>query len=216
MIPYALCLIVLPIVILSLHRHHLPSPGRYLFASLKLVAERVPSCHRLILELQRDLSRRQCFQQVHRLLAGSGQRHLEHDERRFQSWRSPTFDAKGDIIVGRVSPRHLVVVLAIGESSRRKNFSLYGYKRRETNPVLKPTEGLHLLNGVARRASTLYALPEILERTMSSSAALPGRSTHLVLRELHAIRQLRVRGRDQGDRIAAMAESATTRTSFRC
>jgi lipid A ethanolaminephosphotransferase len=66
---------------------------------------------------------------------------------------------------GRVSkPGDLVVVLAIGESSRRRSFSLYGYDRRDTNPVLRATGGLHLLNGVARRGSTLYALPEILEK----------------------------------------------------
>jgi lipid A ethanolaminephosphotransferase len=68
-------------------------------------------------------------------------------------------------IAGSVTePGDLVVVLAIGESSRRANFSLYGYERRETNPVLKTVEGLHLLNGRARRGSTLDALPEILER----------------------------------------------------
>jgi lipid A ethanolaminephosphotransferase len=61
-------------------------------------------------------------------------------------------------------PGNLVVVLAVGESSRRKNFSLYGYDRRETNPSLKQIEGLHLLDAVATRASTLYALPKILEK----------------------------------------------------
>jgi lipid A ethanolaminephosphotransferase len=33
------------------------------------------------------------------------------------------------------SPENLVVVLAIGETSRQKNFSLYGYNR-QTNPLL--------------------------------------------------------------------------------
>jgi lipid A ethanolaminephosphotransferase len=55
-------------------------------------------------------------------------------------------------------------VLAIGEASRRKSFSLYGYDRQNTNPVLQATRGLHPLNGIARRGSTLYALPEILEK----------------------------------------------------
>ena len=62
------------------------------------------------------------------------------------------------------APGDLVVVLAIGESSRSRNFSLYGYKRKDTNPVLQQVSGLHLLNGIARRGSTLYALPEILEK----------------------------------------------------
>jgi lipid A ethanolaminephosphotransferase len=77
------------------------------------------------------------------------------------------------------SPGNLVVVLAVGESSRRKNFSLYGYDRNNTNPVLAQTPGLHLLNGVATRASTLYALPKILTKndvkltTIVSKAGVP-------------------------------------------
>lgn len=68
-------------------------------------------------------------------------------------------------ISGRIlTPADLVVVLAIGETARQKSFSLYGYDRRETNPVLQGIEGLHLLNGIARRGSTLSALPEILEK----------------------------------------------------
>src|SRR4029079_17472229 len=76
-------------------------------------------------------------------------------------------------------PENLVVVLAIGESSRRKNFSLYGYTRRNTNPTLQQIEGLQLLNGVATRGSTLYALPMILEKngiklpTVTSRAGVP-------------------------------------------
>lgn len=62
------------------------------------------------------------------------------------------------------TPGNLVVVLAVGESSRRKNFSVYGYDRRNTNPVLGQVDGLHLLDAVATRASTLYALPRILEK----------------------------------------------------
>ena len=62
------------------------------------------------------------------------------------------------------TPGNLVVVLAIGEASRKKNFGVYGYERRNTTPVLQKTGGLHLLNGIASRASTLYALPKILEK----------------------------------------------------
>lgn len=60
--------------------------------------------------------------------------------------------------------RDLVVVLAIGEASRQKNFNLYGYKRKITNPVLSKYKDLHILNGIARLGSTLYALPEILDK----------------------------------------------------
>jgi lipid A ethanolaminephosphotransferase len=69
-------------------------------------------------------------------------------------------------IRGRVaSDADLVVVLAIGESSRSRNFSLYGYDRRQTTPVLGQVDGLHVLDGVARQGSTLNALPEILEKS---------------------------------------------------
>jgi lipid A ethanolaminephosphotransferase len=68
-------------------------------------------------------------------------------------------------ITGRVdSHDDLIVVLVIGESSRRKNFSLYGYDRLDTNPALRKVAGLHLLNGIAKRGTTLYALPQILEK----------------------------------------------------
>jgi lipid A ethanolaminephosphotransferase len=76
-------------------------------------------------------------------------------------------------------PRNLVVVLAVGESSRRKNFSLYGYGRVNTTPELSTVPGLQLLNAVATRASTLYALPKILEKdgikltTVTSRAGVP-------------------------------------------
>ena len=72
----------------------------------------------------------------------------------------PQTDFKGSIS----RQRDLVVVLAIGEASRQKNFSLYGYKREITNPVLSKVKDLHVLNGIARLGSTLYALPEILEK----------------------------------------------------
>ena len=66
---------------------------------------------------------------------------------------------------GTVSERNnLVVVLAIGEASRQKNFALYGYKGKNTNPILSKYNDLHILNGIARLGSTLYALPEILEK----------------------------------------------------
>lgn len=68
-------------------------------------------------------------------------------------------------ITGHVaSQEDLVVVLAVGETARQKSFNLYGYDRKNTNPILSKTEGLHALNGIARLGSTLYALPEILEK----------------------------------------------------
>lgn len=57
----------------------------------------------------------------------------------------------------------LVVVLAIGETSRQKSFSLYGYTRN-TNPRLSAMDNLHVLNGQASVGTTLYALRQILEK----------------------------------------------------
>ncbi|RLA06256.1 MAG: hypothetical protein DRQ51_09940 [Gammaproteobacteria bacterium] len=68
-------------------------------------------------------------------------------------------------ITGKVSKQdNIVVVLVIGEAARQKSMSLYGYDRKNTNPVLAKYEGLHLLNGIARLGSTIYALPEILAK----------------------------------------------------
>ncbi|HTU68607.1 MAG TPA: sulfatase-like hydrolase/transferase [Steroidobacteraceae bacterium] len=92
-------------------------------------------------------------------------------------WRR---DQKTLAVDARVeTPGDLVVVLAVGESSRRQNFSLYGYTRRDTNPELAKIPGLHKLNAVATRASTLYALPKILEKdgikltTVTAKAGVP-------------------------------------------
>jgi lipid A ethanolaminephosphotransferase len=68
-----------------------------------------------------------------------------------------------DIPARVTRPGNLVVVLAIGESSRRQNFGVYGYSRRDTTPRLRETRDVHFLNGFARRGSTIYALREILE-----------------------------------------------------
>jgi lipid A ethanolaminephosphotransferase len=44
--------------------------------------------------------------------------------------------AKNIQVEGKIkSTEDLIVVLAIGETSRQKNFSLYGYNR-QTNPLL--------------------------------------------------------------------------------
>jgi lipid A ethanolaminephosphotransferase len=73
-------------------------------------------------------------------------------------------------------PGDLLVVLAIGESSRRKNFGIYGYERQDTTPRLRETPGLHLLNANARRGSTIYALREILEKDGVKLPALVARA----------------------------------------
>ena len=70
---------------------------------------------------------------------------------------------------------NLVVVLAIGETSRQLNSSLYGYEK-ETNPLLKQQKDLHVLNGIAKYGSTIWALPQILSR---DEIKLPSITSHV-------------------------------------
>lgn len=58
--------------------------------------------------------------------------------------------------------RKSVVVLVIGESSRRQNFSLYGYKKN-TNPLLSKTEGVVHFNAVSSATYTTAGVKAILE-----------------------------------------------------
>ncbi len=166
MVPYALLLIAVPVMLLLPLEITFRSAGRYLLASLKLVVAALAvavlalySNYNAILRAG-NVSNKYIVYSLVPINVISG-----------------TLSAAGKLakpylrsrkvieIAGRVTRQDdLVVVLAVGESSRRSSFSLYGYKRRETNPVLQAMGGLHLLDGVARRGSTLYALPEILAR----------------------------------------------------
>lgn len=55
-----------------------------------------------------------------------------------------------------------VVVLVIGESARRANFSLYGYPR-PTNPLLSKIEGLHIYDAKSNATYTTAGVRAILE-----------------------------------------------------
>lgn len=166
MIPYALFLIVLPLAMIVPVEITFARGATYLRSSAKLFALALAVA---VVALYSD------FNAIHR--AGNVSNKYIVYSLVPVNVISATLSAAGKVakpylkrrksvdIAGRVAePGDLVVVLAIGESSRRANFSLYGYERRETNPVLGTVDGLHLLNGRARRGSTLDALPEILER----------------------------------------------------
>ncbi len=74
------------------------------------------------------------------------------------------FESKPVKIEGKVlSNDDLVVVLAVGEASRQKSSSLYGYER-DTSPLLSKKDDIHALNGIAKYGSTIYAIPNILSR----------------------------------------------------
>ena len=70
---------------------------------------------------------------------------------------------------------NVIVVLAIGETSRQKNFKLYGYSKN-TNPLLEKQKDLHILNGIAKYGSTIWALPQILSR---DDIKLPSIASHV-------------------------------------
>ncbi|MDD3490985.1 MAG: phosphoethanolamine--lipid A transferase EptA [Paludibacter sp.] len=55
-----------------------------------------------------------------------------------------------------------IVVLVIGESARRGNFSLYGYKRN-TNPLLSKTPNLFTFNAISDATYTTASVKSILE-----------------------------------------------------
>lgn len=167
MIPYVLFLMVLPVMFILSMNITFQASGRYLVASAKLILTAL-----LVAIASLYLN----YTGIHR--AGNiSNKYIVYSlvpinfiastisvmSESIAPYLQP--EKKEVEISGHVSsPDNLMVVLAIGESSRRKNFSLYGYNRRNTNPVLQKTSGLHLLNGIARQGSTLYALPEILEK----------------------------------------------------
>jgi lipid A ethanolaminephosphotransferase len=166
MIPYVLLLMALPtLLILAADVHFRPS-GRYLLESLGLVmvmlVVAIGGLYANYNAIHRagNVSNKYIVYSLVPINIISGSVNVASKALRPYLRR----DASSIPIQGKVTrPGDLVVVLAVGESSRKKSFSLYGYPRR-TNPELEKIGGLHLLDGVARRGSTLYALPQILEK----------------------------------------------------
>lgn len=167
MLPYVVFLMILPVLIILSADITFQPPGRYLLASLKLIS---------IALLVAIGSLYLNYNAIHR--AGNvSNKYIVYSlvpinflsssiNAAYKSIKPYLVSDEKELeIRGRVeSPDNLVVVLAVGESSRRENFSLYGYGRHDTNPVLRKIGNLHLLNGIAKRGTTLHALPEILEK----------------------------------------------------
>ena len=59
-----------------------------------------------------------------------------------------------------------ICVLIIGESARSRNFSLYGYKDRETNPLMT-ADGVTALKARTSNTNTIDAVKAILQHTQS-------------------------------------------------
>jgi lipid A ethanolaminephosphotransferase len=179
MVPYLLFLVLLPVaLLLRLDITFRPS-GRYLFASLQVMGVVLGiafAClylnYSAVFRAGNVSKKYIVYSLVPINLISSSLGVAAREAEPYLSSRRKAVDP-----AGRVStPGNLIVVLAIGESSRRKSFSLYGYSRRNTNPVLGTVQGLHLLNAVARRGSTLYALPQILEKQHVKLPAMVARA----------------------------------------
>jgi lipid A ethanolaminephosphotransferase len=165
MIPYVVFLMIVPAVMIFAIDIKFSASGRYLLASSGLavsalcVAVASLYSHYNAIHRAGNLSNKYIVYSLVPINVIAGTASAASRSLR------PYFRSEGVAISARVSsPDNLVVVLAIGEASRRKNFSLYGYDRKNTNPALQAIDGLNLLNGIARRGSTLYALREILEK----------------------------------------------------
>lgn len=167
MIPYVVFLMVLPAIVIWSTDITFKAKGRYLLASLTLVSiamfVAIAALYLNYTAIHRagNVSNKYIVYSLVPINVISGTLGVIH-----KSVKPFLQSVKKDVeISGRVaSPDNLVVVLAIGESSRRRNFSIYGYDRRNTNPALQKASGLHLLNAIAKRGTTLYALPQILEK----------------------------------------------------
>jgi len=167
MVPYVAFVVVVPTLIILSIDITFEAAGRYLLASLRLIAictliaiAVLYSNYNAIHRAGNISNKYILFSLVPVNVISSAMNVLSKSLKPYVVPHQADPEITGSI----ASPGNLVVVLAIGESSRRANFSLYGYDRRSTNPVLQEAGGLHLLNGVAKRGSTLNALPEILEK----------------------------------------------------
>jgi len=167
MIPYAFFLIVLPIILVLTVDITFRNPIRYLAASLALFVLSIvigagalysnyTTIHRAA-----NLSHKYILNSlVPANLIGSITGVMDRSITEYYNKNKKEIE-----ITGRISSQDdLVVVLAIGETSRQKNFSLYGYDRKNTNPVLSKEADLHLLNGKAKIGSTILAIRQILEK----------------------------------------------------
>jgi lipid A ethanolaminephosphotransferase len=182
MAPYVTLLVVLPVLMILRADITFAPSGRYLWGSLKLFGVALGAAVLLLFAQYQAIFRAGNVSNKYivytlvpiNIISGS----VNVATKAIKPWFRTS---QRDIVVdARVTaPDNLVVVLAVGESSRRRNFSLYGYTRRETNPELKEITDLHLLDAVATRASTLYALPKILQKgdvnltTLVSKAGIP-------------------------------------------
>ncbi len=166
MIPYFLFLIVLPITTIFFVQITFAAPVKYLFRSITLFALAIFIAIGLLYAQFNPIHRAANMSNkyiLHQLIPLNHIQSIISIIQNYVKTHLPEKDKKEIKVSAYTSTQdNLVVVLAIGESARQKNFSLYGYTRQNTNPILSKDKDLHMLNGVAKFGSTLYALPEIL------------------------------------------------------
>lgn len=179
MLPYILLLCILPISLILLTKIEFNSKNHYFKTSLKIIALSLILGVSLVYAQFRSIHRAANLSKkyiIHSLIPinyiQSFGSIIQHSLGSGLKKKNKEIDFKGGI----TKQDDLIVVLAIGETSRRQNFSLYGYDRVQTNPALSKIKNLHLLNGKARIGSTLYALPEILKK---NEIALPAITSKL-------------------------------------
>jgi lipid A ethanolaminephosphotransferase len=167
MIPYVVFLIALPVVVIVSTEITFKPSGKYLWGSLRLVSIALCVAVAALYLNYNAIHRAGNVSNKYIVYSLVPVNVISSSISAISKSVKPYLQASAkdvEVSASVASQDNLVVVLAIGESSRSKNFSLYGYHRRNTNPVLQKTDGLHLLNGIATRGSTLYALPQILEK----------------------------------------------------
>jgi len=166
MIPYFLFLMVLPIMAILFLQVTFVGSVKYLFQSVTIFALALIIAIGLLyaqfdpIHRAANMSKKYIF---HQLIPLNHITSIFNIIQNYVKTYLPEKDKKHINVSAHTSTQDdLVVVLAVGESARQKNFSLYGYTRKNTNPILSKDKNLHMLNGVATFGSTLYALPEIL------------------------------------------------------
>lgn len=175
MIPYVVFLMIVPALIILSIDITFESTGRYLLASLKLLLLALGIAVASLYGNYNGILRAGNISNKYIVYSLVPVNFLSSSINLIGKSAKPylrTHKSDVQISASVAAPGNLVVVLAIGEASRRKNFSVYGYGRRNTNPILQQTSGLHLLNATATRGSTLNALPQILEKKGIKLAAI--------------------------------------------
>lgn len=167
MLPYVAFFIAVPLWLLSRVHIHFARPTVYLSKSLAVLV--------LSLSLGTGLAYTQ-YDSIHRAgnvsdkyiihmlvpvnfvrsIASVVQRSVSEHKRK----NSTPVVVKGSV----TAAQDLLVVLAIGETSRQKNFTLYGYANNNTNPLLSQDPSIHTLNGKASIGTTILALQKILTK----------------------------------------------------